>query len=214
MSENHAWNLKPGDIETRSMEIIDSEAGDHGLSSLQWAIVRRMIHTTADFDWAKTTLFSQEAIDRGIAALRSGCTIYTDTQMAKMGISPWRLEPLGVEVRCLISRGQTIARATAGPTTRAVAAVDIAVEADPGAMFVVGNAPTALYRLLEHVNAGRANPALVVGLPVGFVNAAEAKQALAESDLPFITAKGRKGGSAVAASVVNALTIMALENQQ
>lgn len=209
-----SWNLKPDDIEARSLAIIDSEAGEHGYSPKQWAIIRRMIHTTADFDWANITMISDEAIATGIKALNNGCTIFTDTQMAQMGISPWRMEPLNVDVRCLISRGQTIARATAGATTRAVAAVDLAVETNPEAIFVIGNAPTALFRLVEHARAGRANPGLIVGLPVGFVNAAESKQVLAESDLSFITARGRKGGSAVAASVINALAIMALENQQ
>ena len=140
--EQKAWNLRPEDIETRSLAIIDSEAGEHGYSQRQWSIVRRMIHTTADFDWDGITIFSNGAIEKGLDSLKSGCTIFTDTQMAKMGISPWRMDPLGVDVRCLISRGQTIARATAEATTRAVAAMDLAVETNPEAVFVIGNAPT------------------------------------------------------------------------
>ena len=131
--------------------------------------------------------------------------------MARMGISAWRLEPLGARVRCLMNEAEVRERAAETGTTRAVAAMDLAVDQDPEAIFVVGNAPTALLRLLQHAQAGRARPALVVGLPVGFVNAAEAKAALAQSDLPYITASGPKGGSAVAASALNALAILAAE---
>ena len=212
--ERQSWNLKPEDIETRSMAIINAQAGEHGWPPQRWAVVRRMIHTTADFDWARITLMQDQALRGGIMALAGGCTIFTDTQMAKMGMSPRRLEPLGVEVRCLINYEPVMARAAETGTTRAVAAMDLAVEEGPRAVFVIGNAPTALLRLLEHTQAGRARPALVVGLPVGFVNAAESKAALAQSDLPFITAQGPKGGSAVAASVINALAIMALEQQR
>lgn len=212
--ERQSWNLKPEDIETRSMAIIDAQAGEHGWPPQRWAVVRRMIHTTADFDWARITLMQDRALRGGIAALTRGRAIFTDTQMARMGMSLRRLEPLGVEVRCLINHGPVVVRAAETGTTRAVAAMDLAVEEDPTAIFVIGNAPTALLRLLEHTQAGRARPVLVVGLPVGFVNAAESKAALAQSDLPFITAQGPKGGSAVAASVINALAIMALEQQQ
>lgn len=212
--ERQSWNLKPEDIETRSMAIIDAQAGEHGWPPQRWAVVRRMIHTTADFDWARITLMQDRALRGGIAALTRGRAIFTDTQMARMGMSLRRLEPLGVEVRCLINHEPVVVRAAETGTTRAVAAMDLAVEEDPTAIFVIGNAPTALLRLLEHTQAGRARPALVVGLPVGFVNAAESKAALAQSDLPFITAQGPKGGSAVAASVINALAIMALEQQR
>lgn len=212
--DKQAWDLKPEDIETRSMAIIDAQAGAHEWPRRQWPVVRRMIHTTADFDWAEITLIQNGALDSGLGALSAGCTIFTDTQMAKMGISAWRLAPLGADVRCLIGDERVRAHAAEAGTTRAVAAVDLAVETDPHAVFVIGNAPTALFRLLEHARAGRARPPLVVGLPVGFVNATESKQALSETDLPFITARGPKGGSAVAASVINALAIMALEQQQ
>jgi len=209
--EEAKWNLAPGDIETRSMAIIDHQVGPHDWPPESWQVVRRMIHTTADFEWARITLVSPDALASGKEALGRGCTIFTDTQMARMGISAWRLEPLGARVRCLIGQEAVKWRAADAGTTRAVAAMDLAVGLDPEAVFVVGNAPTALLRLLQHAQAGRARPALVVGLPVGFVNAAEAKQALARSDLPFITAQGPKGGSAVAASALNALAILAAE---
>lgn len=207
------WNLKPGQIEARSMAIIDSQVEPHQWPPDAWEVVRRMIHTTADFDWATITLMHPEAIQRGVRALRRGCAIFTDTQMARMGISAWRLAPLGVQVRCLIGQEAVKARAAESGTTRAVAAMDLAVQLDPEALFVVGNAPTALLRLLQHAEAGRVRPALVVGLPVGFVNAAEAKEALAQSELPYITARGPKGGSAVAAAAVNALAIQAGEER-
>ncbi len=207
------WNLRPGDIEARSMAIINSEAGEHSWPPDQWAVIQRMIHTTADFDWAEITLIQDQAVKQGMEALAGGCTIFTDTKMAQMGISSWRVGPLGVEVKCLIGREEVLERAARQNTTRSLAAMDLAVEADPEAVFVIGNAPTALLGLLEHCRAGRAEPRLVVGLPVGFVNAAEAKAELAASDLPFITARGRKGGSAVAASAINALANMVLEKQ-
>jgi precorrin-8X/cobalt-precorrin-8 methylmutase len=212
--DGQAWNLKPDDIETRSLAIIDDEAGSHGWPPREWAIVRRMIHTTADFDWAKITLFHDQAIESGLKALSREFTIFTDTQMAKMGISARRIEALDGQVRCLMNDEVARARAAKNGTTRAVAAMDLAVDLNPEAVFVIGNAPTSLLRLLEHCSLGKASPQLVVGLPVGFVNAAEAKHALAQTDLPFITAQGRKGGSAIAASVINALAIMALENRQ
>lgn len=211
--DEKAWNLGPGQIEARSMEIIDTQVGAHSWPPEAWQVVRRMIHTTADFDWARITLIHPEAIERGVRALRRGCTIFTDTQMARMGISAWRLAPLGARVRCLMAEEEVKARAAAEGTTRAVAAMDLAVQMDPEALFVVGNAPTALLRLVQHAEAGRARPALVVGLPVGFVNAAEAKETLAHSRLCHITAQGPKGGSAVAASAVNALAILAGEER-
>jgi precorrin-8X/cobalt-precorrin-8 methylmutase len=151
------------------------------------------------------------AVSSGLQALRSGCRVLTDTRMAQAGMPTRRLEPLGVTVQCLMDLPKVAARAAAAGTTRAVAAVDLALEQGAPDIFVIGNAPTALYRLIEHFAAGRVRPALVVGLPVGFVNAAESKQALSELDLPFITALGRKGGSNVAASVINALAIMCAE---
>lgn len=207
------WNLPPEEIERRSLAIIDAEAGQHGWDERQWAVVRRMIHTTADFDWRDITLFHGLAVESGLAALKSGCAIFTDTRMAQMGMSQWRLAPLGVDVRCLMDDPDTARLAKQGGATRALAAVDLAVERGDCDVFVIGNAPTALLRLVEHIQAGRAKPRLVVGLPVGFVNAAEAKDALAQCQRPYITAKGRKGGSAVAASVINALAILALEKQ-
>lgn len=205
------WNLKPQAIEDRSMAIIDSEAPDHCWDAAAWSVVRRMVHTSADFDYVGGVRMHPQAMASGMAAIRSGCRIVTDTRMAQAGISKYRLEPFGCTVDCLMSDTRTAELAKAHGTTRAVAAVDLALEDDAPLVWVIGNAPTALFRLLEHIEAGAAQPALVVGTPVGFVNAAESKDALAQADVPFITALGRKGGSNVAASVINALALLCLE---
>ncbi len=200
------WNLKPDQIEARSFAIIDQEAPEHGWDREQWAIVRRMVHTTGDFEFVHTARFAPGAVEAGKKALLAGASIFTDTNMAAAGIKRAAVEQRGGTVRCLIAEPAVAADAHSKGTTRALAAVDAAVaEESEGAVFVIGNAPTALMRLLDLVEAGRAAPALVVGIPVGFVNAAESKQRLSQSGLPFITALGRKGGSALAACVINAL---------
>lgn len=207
------WNIPPGEIERRSFMIIDAEAGDHGFGTKEWPIVRRMIHTTADFEFIDSVRFHPRAIESGLAALRRGATIFTDTRMAEAGISKARSSRWGGVVQCLIADSQVAVQAKARGMTRGAVAVDMALPDLDGAIYVVGNAPTALFRLIEHVKAGRADPALVVGLPVGFVNAAESKQFLAECRVPYITALGRKGGSNVAAAVINALAILAAQDQ-
>ena len=202
------WNLPPADIERRSFEIIDQEAGEHGWSPAAWSIVRRMIHTTADFDFVTTVRMHVSAIAKGVEAIKSGASIFCDTNMCKSGISKARLEPFGCRVECLIADEDVKEIARASDMTRAAAAVDAALPQLGGCIYVVGNAPTALYRLMELISSGMAAPALVVGLPVGFVNAAESKDELSRMDYPHITALGRKGGSALAASVINALAIL------
>ncbi|MCB2185256.1 MAG: precorrin-8X methylmutase [Deltaproteobacteria bacterium] len=208
------WNLAPQDIERRSMEIIDEEAPAHAWPAPVWSIIRRMIHTTGDFSWVDTVRVHPAAVEQGMAAIREGRPIFTDTNMARAGISRRYLAPGNSPVECLINTPEVAEAAQRTGTTRAVAAVDLAVERLAGGIYVVGNAPTALFRLLEHMDAGRAQPALVVGLPVGFVNAAESKEALSKSSWPFITALGRKGGSAVAASVINALAKLCEEGDK
>lgn len=204
--------MNPSDIERRSFEIIDNEAGAHDFTPKQWRIVRRMIHTTADFDYVKMTCFHSQAVTAGIEAIRAGCAIVTDTHMAQSGIRKKELLQFGGRVHCLISDREIAKQAEAEGATRAQVAVDAALDLVAEGIYVVGNAPTALLRLIEQVKKGVAKPALIVGLPVGFVNAAESKEALLKEDVPFITNVGRKGGSNVAASVINALLIMADEN--
>jgi precorrin-8X/cobalt-precorrin-8 methylmutase len=206
--------MKPDEIERKSFEIIDHEAGAHHFSEQQWCIVRRMIHTTADFEFKEMVRFHPEAIAAGIGAIRQGKMVITDTNMARAGIRAKDLAHFGVAVKCYINDPLIHAKATANGTTRARAAVDMAVADMAGGIYVVGNAPTALLRLIELVNAKKARPALIVGLPVGFVNAAESKSDLIETGYPYISNVGRKGGSNVAASVVNALAILAGQEQR
>jgi precorrin-8X/cobalt-precorrin-8 methylmutase len=206
--------MRPADIEAESFRIIDREAGPHSFAPEQWRIVRRMIHTSADFDYLQTVRFHPRAVAAGTAALRAGKPVITDTNMACTGIRKKDAERLGVRVGCHMDDPAVHAAAASSGTTRAVAAVDMAVSEMTDGIYVVGNAPTALLRLIEHVGSGRARPALIVGLPVGFVNAAESKAALAELDHPHITNVGRKGGSNLAAAVVNALLLLALEKNK
>ena len=206
--------MRPREIETESFRIIDREAGPHGFPPEQWQIVRRMIHTSADFDYLRTARFHPQAIPAGTAAIRAGKPIITDTNMARAGIRKTDAQRFGIAATCHMDAPAIHAAAGSSGTTRATAAVDAAAAEMSGGIYVVGNAPTALLRLIELVRSGQARPALIVGLPVGFVNAAESKAALAKLDRPFITNEGRKGGSNVAAAVVNALLLLAKEKNE
>ena len=204
------WVIRPSEIEARSMAIISAKLEEGGIvlppETVQ--VVKRVIHTTADFDYVRTLFFTPDAVSRGIAALRVGTTIITDTNMALAGISRPGLERLGVEARCFMAEEDVAAAARAAGTTRAMAAVEKAFRECPGAILAVGNAPTALLAIVKHIREG-AKPALVVGVPVGFVNVEEAKEEMisccTEHGIPAIIAKGRKGGSSVAAAIANAL---------
>ena len=201
--------MKPADIERRSMEIIDGELAARGIAlpADTLPIVRRVIHTTADFDYAQSLRFTPDAVRLGQTALRGG-VIVTDTNMALAGINKAALKKLGGEAVCFMAEAFIAAEAKARGVTRATASVDYAAERFPGAIFAVGNAPTALLRLAEHMERGM-RPALVIGAPVGFVNVVESKErilALCEKlSVPAIVALGRKGGSGVAAAICNAL---------
>lgn len=201
--------MKPQEIEGLSFQIIDGEAGDHGFSTEHWQVVRRVIHTSADFEWQRMIRFHPQAISDGVAAIQNGAVIITDTNMARVGIRQRDLIRFGGSVHCYMTDQRVAETATREGITRAKAAVDVAAAELSGGIYVVGNAPTALLRLIELIDGGNVRPALVVGLPVGFVNAAESKALLLESEIPYITNVGRKGGSNVAAAVVNALIIMA-----
>lgn len=203
--------MQPHEIEAKSFAIIDAEAGNHGFSADEWKIVQRMIHTSADFEYLQSVRMHPRAIEAGIQAIQQGCAIITDTRMALAGIRQASLSPFGCRTFCFMADADVAVRAREGNFTRAHAAVEKASPLIQGGIYVVGNAPTALLHLLTLIRRGKAGPALVVGLPVGFVNAAESKAALAAADIPHITNQGRKGGSNVAASVINALALMALE---
>ena len=192
--------MAPGDIERRSFEIITSELGGRTFPALEEPIVKRVIHTTADFSFADSLVFAHDAAARGIEALKSSATVLTDTNMALSGISKPSLSKLGCTACCYVA-----AAAKAAGTTRAVASMNKARDIEGPLIVAVGNAPTALLRLCELMDAGEIAPALVVGVPVGFVNVVEAKEELLARDVPAIVARGRKGGSTVAAAIMNAL---------
>ena len=197
---------QPQAIEAKSFDIIgeiirETRPDYQFASSLHEAIVKRVIHTTADFEWLDILWFSPDALARLTAALSRPCTLYTDTTMALSGINKPLLASFGGECRCYISDPRVVREAKAQGMTRSMAAVDIAVREEGEKVFVFGNAPTALFRLLE-LNVSVSG---VVGVPVGFVGAAESKDALTQSKLPAIAALGRKGGSNVAAAIVNAI---------
>lgn len=201
--------MRPDEIEKTSFAIIEEEAGEHGFTPDQWAVVARMIHTSADFEYLDTVRIHPGAVDAGIAALKQGVAVITDTNMVLAGLRKKDLAGFGCEAACFMASQEIADMAEKNGTTRAEAAVDVAAEAMAGGIYVVGNAPTALMRLIALIRQGRANPALVVGFPVGFVNAAESKAQLLTVDTPYITNTGRKGGSNVAAAVVNSLILLA-----
>ena len=200
--------MGPEDIERASMAIIAREMQDAG----GWTgpeenlpVVRRVVHTTADFDFVTNLRFSPDAVALGRAALRRGVTVVTDTAMAAAGISRPSAARWGVEVVCRMADPEIKEESLRRGVTRAVVSMERAAAETPDAIFAIGNAPTALIRLCELVREGRARPSLVIGVPVGFVNVAESKETLVATGVPCIAAMGRKGGSPVAVAIVNAL---------
>ncbi|WP_251860113.1 precorrin-8X methylmutase [Clostridium sp. Marseille-Q2269] len=198
---------KPMDIEKRSFEIIEEEMGEHNFSEQELKIVKRVIHTTADFQYKDLIYIKEGAIEAAKEILKKGTKIYTDTNMALSGINKKTLKDLNSTVQCFVSREDVVSIAKDRGITRSMAAVELAAE-EGIEFFVFGNAPTALYKLMELMKEGKANPKFIIGVPVGFVGAAESKKELEKLDIPFITIRGRKGGSNVAASIVNALMYM------
>lgn len=194
----------PDEIERRSMEIIESELSVP-IPPENKAVVKRVIHCTADFDYARNLVFSEGAIEKALSILKGGCTIVTDTQMAKSGINKTAAGKLGCEVLCFMSDPDVAEIAKKRGCTRAVASMEKASRLGRPLVFAIGNAPTALLRIREMMDEGTLRPELVIGVPVGFVNVVESKEAIMETDVPYIVAKGRKGGSNVAAAIVNAL---------
>jgi precorrin-8X/cobalt-precorrin-8 methylmutase len=200
------YDLRPEEIEKRSFEIIGGLADLSGLSAAEAALAKRVIHATGDPAFASLLSWSPGAIARGAEALRAGAPIVTDVEMVRAGVSKVRAGRFGVEISCHIADPAVADEARVRGVTRSIAAVEKAVASKPQAVFAFGNAPTALFRLLELVDEGRARPSLVIGVVVGFVGAAESKEALmARADFPWIACRGNKGGSNVAAASVNAL---------
>ena len=206
--------LRPEEIEAKSFEIIDSEVGTHPFPPDQWPIVRRAIHATADLDLVKVVRFHPEAVARGIEALRRGARILVDVEMIRAGINKKGLERLGGgAIECYISEPEVVEMAKKSGGTRAAAAMRWAKERLPGSIVAIGNAPTALLELAQMIEEGASPPALVVGVPVGFVSAAESKEKITETQVPYVIVSGRKGGSTVAVAMVNALIKLALEEK-
>ncbi len=201
-------NVKPMDIEKRSFEIITEELGDLELIPGTEPVVKRCIHTSADFDYAKNLCFSEHAVEKAIEAIKNGACIVTDTQMAKAGINKRALARYGGEVYCFMSDEDVAEMAKKNKTTRATASMDKAASLDRKLIFAIGNAPTALVRLYELIQEGKINPQLIIGVPVGFVNVVQSKELIMETETPYIVARGRKGGSNIAACICNALLYM------
>lgn len=195
----------PEEIEKRSFEMIGEELGDVRLDPVLEPVIKRVIHTTADFEYLENLKFSEDAVLKGMEALIKGAVIVTDTQMARAGINKSTLEALGGEAFCFMADEDVAAAAKANGTTRATASMDKAAELDRPVIFAIGNAPTALVRIYELIREGRLKPELIIGVPVGFVNVVESKELIMELDIPYIVARGRKGGSNVAAAICNAM---------
>lgn len=200
----------PMDIEKGSFEIIGKEMGPHNFNDEELQIIKRVIHTTADFEYKDLVKINNNAIEVGKNLLKKGVTIYTDTNMALSGINKRALKKLNCDVKCFVNLDDVHKIAKERGITRSMAGVEKAAE-DNVEIFVFGNAPTALFRLMELMKEKKANPGLIVGVPVGFVGAEESKRKLEEMDIPHITIRGRKGGSTVAASIINALMYMIVE---
>lgn len=201
-------HVLPAQIETRSFEIITRELEAQGivLPEEQAPVIKRCIHTSADFDYARNLVFSENAVKEGLAALRGGASIVTDTQMARAGINKRRLAEYGGEVYCFMSDEDVAKKAAQAKTTRAAASMEKACSLEKDLIFAIGNAPTALIRLCELVREGRIMPKLIIGAPVGFVNVVQSKEmVLTLEAVPYIVAQGRKGGSGIAACICNAL---------
>lgn len=198
-------NVLPEEIEKRSFEMIGEELGDIKLDALQEPIIKRVIHTTADFEYLERLCFSENVVSKLQEAICGGACIVTDTQMAKSGINKKELSKYGGEVFCFMSDEDVAREAKRNRSTRAVASMDKAAALEKDLIFAIGNAPTALVRLYELIEEGKLSPKGIIGVPVGFVNVVEAKELIMQADVPYIVARGRKGGSNVAAAICNAL---------
>lgn len=206
-------HMKPADIEKRSFAIITEELGGRTFPDGVAEVVKRVIHTSADFDYADNLCFSPDAVEQAKAALEAGATIVTDTNMALAGISKPTLAKLGGKAVCLMADEDVAREAKERGVTRATVSMEHAAKLDGPLIFAIGNAPTALIRLHELIEEGAVSPALVIGVPVGFVNVVESKELFLGGDTPYIIARGRKGGSNVAAAIVNALLYQIIKRE-
>ena len=212
MKKIQLQRVAPADIEERSMEIIGQELGERVFPADQLPVIKRVIHTSADFDYADNLVFSAGAVEQGVAAIKGGCTIVTDTQMAFSGVNKRVLEKFGGKAVCFMSDPDVAAEARERGETRDTVSMERAAALEGPVILAVGNAPTALVRACQLMDEGKFHPALVIGVPVGFVNVVESKELLLTMDVPHIVARGRKGGSNVAAAICNALLYQASNN--
>ena len=197
--------MTPREIEEKSMATIMSELNGRTWPEPEFAIVKRCIHTSADFDYADNLVFSKDAAKIGVEALKNGADIVTDTKMAASGINKNKLGSLGGQVHCYISDPDVVEEAKAKGCTRSTICMQRGAKIDKPVIFAVGNAPTALVELHRLIREEGLRPALIIGVPVGFVNVVESKELIMTDDIPYIVAKGRKGGSNIAAAIVNAM---------
>ncbi len=197
--------VKPMEIEKRSMEIITSELGGRSWPEPEFSIVKRCIHTSADFDYADNLCFSENAAMLGVEALQRGACIVTDTKMAWSGINKKILADYGGEAFCFMSDEDVAREAKERECTRAAICMERGAALRREVIFAIGNAPTALIRLYELIQEQKVNPALIIGAPVGFVNVVEAKELIMTAGVPYIVPRGRKGGSNIAATICNAM---------
>lgn len=208
----HDYIKRPMDIEKRSFEIIEEELGSHNFNNEELLIVKRVIHTTADFEYKNLLYISDLVIQTAKELFKKGVTIYTDTKMAQAGINKQALNKLNCTIKSYIADKDVADTAKERGMTRSMAAVEKAVQ-EGIEFFVFGNAPTALFRLKELIEEGKSNPKLIIACPIGFVGAKESKESIEKLDIPMITVRGRKGGSTVAASIINALLYMAVDRK-
>ena len=202
--------LSPEEIEKKSLKIVESELGNISVSGEEKEVIKRAAHATADVEFAKGIIFHPSAIGAGILAIESGSDIVTDVEMVKAGIRMKDLESFGNKILCFLNDEQVLKHAKLENIPRAVLAMRQAVPYINGNIVVIGNAPTALFELVNLIEQERVSPALIIGIPVGFVGAAESKNALRTVSVPYITNDGRKGGSAAACAIINALIKLAI----
>ncbi|MDY4443182.1 MAG: precorrin-8X methylmutase [Butyricicoccus sp.] len=205
--------MKPAEIEKRSFEIITQELGDRQFPEEIAPVVKRVIHTTADFDYADNLMFSPHAVRQALQAIQDGAHIVTDTNMAKSGINKKILAKFGGEVHCFVAEPDVAAEAKQRGVTRSTVSMERAAKLHVPLIFAIGNAPTALIQLEKMIAAGQLHPELIVGVPVGFVNVVESKERIMQAGVPYIVARGRKGGSNVAASIINALLYQLVQRE-
>lgn len=206
--------MKPMDIERRSFEIIRAELGERKLNPEYDLLIRRVIHTTADFDYADTLAFSPHAMQKLMDAIRCGCDIVTDTTMAMAGINKKALAAFGGQARCFIADDDVAQEAKARGVTRSLVSMEKAAALQKPLIFAIGNAPTALLSICDLIRADKLNPPMVIGVPVGFVNVVESKEELMNTASNYIVARGRKGGSNVAAAIVNAALYQLIQREE